>query len=66
MSLYSSTLMTYLHDIITEIAQIRQHQEYVLVVIVRSHVPFFYVKTIDTLVIVLEFARDIFQMAFIY
>jgi len=58
--------MTYLHDIITEIAQIRQHQEYVLVVIVRSHVPFFYVKTIDTLVIVLEFARDIFQMAFIY
>ena len=65
MSLYS-TLMTYLHDIITEIAQIRQHQEYVLVVIVRSHVPFFYVKTIDTLVIVLEFARDIFQMAFMY
>ena len=36
MSLYSSTLMTYLHDIITEIAQIRQHQEYVLVVIVHS------------------------------
>ena len=31
MSLYS-TVMTYLHDIITEIAQIRQHQEYVLVV----------------------------------
>ena len=34
MSLYSSTLMTYLHDIITEIAQIRQHQEYVVVRIV--------------------------------
>ena len=58
--------MTYLHDIITEIAQIRQHQEYVLVLVRTSHMPFFYVKTIDTLVIVLEFARDIFQMAFTY